>query len=152
MMDTHSKQQNSRDPKAVKEQLEHGAFGPLLQKARHLLALNQLFQQTLEPEARPHCRLMNQEGGLLLIEVDNASWATQLRYQSQTLLNQLRQQVEFSELTHIQFKVYTPASTAAPAPVSNPPSAENRKMIEAIALGIQDEKLRDALLRLARKA
>lgn len=104
-MNTRYPQENSKDPALVKDCLQQGALKQIVQKARLLMALNEKLLEALEPDIRAHCQVMNIEGTTLSIGVNNAAWATRLRYQSKDLLKHLKQNPELAGVTVLNVKV-----------------------------------------------
>jgi|SRR5690554_2007353 len=125
----------------------------IMRHARLIVRLQQLVQQNLPTAAAAHCRLANYNQGRLLLVVDNAHWATRLRYQQEQLAERLRQHPQFAELRLIQFRVRPQQQDLAqqqlPATPRHSIPAQARQAISQCAENIEDEQLRKALLRLA---
>ncbi len=137
-------------PSQLTELLQQSGFpaGGVLQRGRFLQRINQLLGRSLDAESKRHCRVGNLRDGLLILYADSTAWATRLRYQAPALLAQLQQQKGLEGLQKIELRVLpeqTQESTNQKASLSN----EAASCITACANGIEDEKLSNALRRLA---
>lgn len=97
----------------------------------------------------PHIRLSAYRGDSVYLLVDNAHWATRLRYMLSELTQDLRKLDEFNRLKTIQFSVkplYTPPSYQKTARAI---SKDNAEHISTVAKYIEDEALRKALIKLS---
>lgn len=124
----------------------------LFQRANLHGKLQSILQQCLPAAAAKHCHLGNFTADQLTLVVDNAHWATRLRYQQEQLLERLRQHQEFAGLHSLRLQV-RPAQdlNQAPMPASKRQeiSEQAREIISSCADIITDEKLRAAMQRLA---
>ncbi len=122
-------------------------------RAKHLQALNQLLLQTLPSQLRDHCQLANLADRRLTILVANGSIATQLRWQTADILQQLRQHPPFQHIQELQLKVRPNPLTAVTAEA--PPrrvtalTPETARIVAEIAEGIDHPGLKAALQRIA---
>lgn len=137
----------ARAPAALLRQTK--TLNSLFSEAQRLAHLQQLLESQLQPAARPFCRVASWRDGCLLLIVNDAQWATHLRYQQKRLLRQLLQFREFANLTKILFKIQ-PVTAERRASGRNPClSASAADTLRAAASGISDPQLRAALERLA---
>lgn len=122
-------------------------------RAKHLQALNQLLLQTLPMQLRDHCQLANLADRKITILVANGAIATQLRWQSADLLQQLRLHLPFQHIQEIQLKVRpTPLTTVATPPPPrrvNALTPETARIVAEIAEGIDHPALKAAMKRIA---
>lgn len=81
----------------------NSAFGKIVQQSQRLTKLNMLFKNFLEASLKMHCQLAQIEGSELVIIVDNASWATRLRYAIPEILKNIKTQPEFSTVKKIRY-------------------------------------------------
>jgi len=134
----------------------HDDLAMLITRTRQLRRWTGLFRAKLDPELAPHCYLGRVEETRLTVYVDNAVWATRLRFEAPQLLSALRDSNPvFSKLTNIQVKVLVPnqAATSKPRKPEGPTmSAENANGINILSKSIDDPELQHALQRLARHA
>ncbi|MBY5992127.1 DUF721 domain-containing protein [Ferrimonas balearica] len=79
-------------------------FAQIQDKSGALAQLHQHLMPLIDPAARPHCAIANLRGGVVVIGVSSAAWATRLQYQRLELLSELRSK-GFPMLTSIEFKV-----------------------------------------------
>ncbi len=94
---------------------------------------------------------MNLNDTDLLIEVDSAVWATQLRYRTADLLYGLRNFREWEYIQSIQFKVRPQANPIEPkSPEPQALSAASKSNIRSLAESIENPKLKAALLKLGK--
>jgi hypothetical protein len=123
----------------------------LFQEAQRLGQLQQLLDSQLQPAARPHCRVASWRAGSLLLVVNDAHWATRLRYQQRRLLRQLQTFDEFAGLERIHFKVQPQVERRTPERNTRLSSAAAETIQEA-AEGISNPLLKAALERLASRS
>lgn len=127
----------------------------IVQHAKYFVTLQKIVHQHLPEAAAEHCHLANYHQGRLVLIIDNAHWATRLRYQQNQLVSRLCQHVEFKNLQRIQLKI-RPSSAFNDAIDKKKPrleiSAQAGQAINNCAETIEDPKLRAALERLARNA
>ncbi len=82
-----------------------GPLAYVLAKVEQLRMLSQQVQKLLRPELAQHCQVANLRDGCLILQVDNAAWATQLRFEQTELLSKLRKQPELAGLASIKIQV-----------------------------------------------
>ncbi len=132
----------------------HGKKGDVAQLVTHtrfLQHLTRLLRRQLDGALAGHVQVSDYTPFRLVLAVDSPAWATRLRFQQQALLRQLRTiYKEFQSLEKIDV-VILPARQAPPEPPPrrreiSPRAAED---IRAMAGGIEEGPLREALLRLA---
>lgn len=134
-------------------QQQSGLHG-LLEHARLVGQLQHVLHACLPAAAAAHCHLADYSQGRLLIIIDNAHWATRMRYQQDQLAQRLRRHNEFADLRQIQFRVRPGAQFASTEQNASKArkqiSAKARESIRDCADAISDQALREALLRLIR--
>lgn len=86
-------------------QNEQGALTTILRHVTKLRHLNQQVAQHLRPMLAPHCRIASLQEGRLCIAVDNAAFATQLRYDIPSLLEQFRIDENLPDIKRIDFYI-----------------------------------------------
>ncbi len=134
---------------------DRGALGVLRERqARQTRAAARLGALLPAPLDR-HCRIAALDGGALVLHVDAPAWLTRLRLEQPRLLAALRAQAEFAELREIRLAI-APGAAITPRP---PPALPARVLpsaaaaqLRATASSLSDPALREALLRLARRA
>ncbi|OGO95478.1 MAG: hypothetical protein A3F41_02095 [Coxiella sp. RIFCSPHIGHO2_12_FULL_44_14] len=139
------------DPKPLAELLQSRALQSLLHKTQQITETNQLWQQALAVELRPHCHIMNITQHALVVEVDSATWATRVHYLSDFLLEELQKKLPYlSSVTKIHCRVRPTKTTSHHSPPSPRPISRNTVgLIQTTAHIIQHPALKAALLRLA---
>lgn len=90
--------------------------------------------------------------GCLVVNADSSTWSSKVLFQRQTLTQRLRREPLLSELRTLQVRVRPPITERASGPGSprTALSPTARCCVAGIAQDIDDEALREALLRLAR--
>ncbi|HEK1686656.1 TPA: DUF721 domain-containing protein [Pseudomonas putida] len=124
----------------------------LLNQAERLEHLQRLLESQLQPAARAHCHVASWRDGCLLLVVTDGHWATRLRYQQKRLLTTLRAMEAFANLQRIKFQVQPPVGAPARPTHITELSQQAAQSLRETAQGIDDEKLRAALERLAAHA
>lgn len=129
-------------------QREEFAAGGTLQRGQYLYRLNRLLQTLVDSEQSLHCQVGNIRDDQLILYCDSPAWASRLRFQLPSLLRQLQQRKGLSTLKRIDVRVL-PREQPKQQPRTRRLSQTASSCIQACAAGIQDDKLHDALLRLA---
>ena len=89
-------------------QQDSPALGNVLHKINQLRDMQQILSTYLTDKLAPHCKIANFEQNCLVVITDTALWATQFRFQTPTLLTQLRQHEILASLQEIQCKIRPP--------------------------------------------
>ena len=122
----------------------------LIAKAEALIEIEQELKNHLDPGLTQHCHVANLRHDCLIIAVDNAMWATRLRFIIPTLLQQLKKQSPLKKLNAIDYFIL-PNDEIRMEPTKHVTSLskESAKLIDEIAKTISHDKLRGVLERLA---
>jgi len=123
----------------------------LTAQAERLEALDRLFGRDLPAQLRAHVRLAAVRDGCLVVHADSAAWATQLRYRTPEIIASLPPEPEFAGVRSLRVRNRAPAAEATPMPARARMSLDAAAAIEAQAQHTDDERLRAALRRLARR-
>lgn len=125
------------------------ALASVIRKVAFLQEVEGIVHDGLPPEARRGVRVAACDDHRLVLLVDNAGWATRLRYQQdairRNLARRLRRHVE-----RIDIRVRPVDVPAAPERAPRTLSDGARRRIEGAARCVGDAKLAAALRRLAR--
>ncbi len=126
-------------------------------RAIELESLTAIIQGTFSAHATARCRVASFNKGCLLLVVDNAIDATELRYQLPALRDYLRKHVGLHQLVTIKINVATDVNLTHPVqpkPKTQPSqlSTQARATLLASSKRCDYQPLRDALARLARTA
>ncbi len=128
----------------------------VLSKVKAINTLNEVVQGLLEPNLKKYCRVGNLSNGILVLLVDNSAVATQMKYATPALLSQLRGTKALRHIKEIQLKVRLPetvdvkrGAVAAPAEKVQWLSNDAAATLKAMAESMEDEKLREIMLRIA---
>jgi hypothetical protein len=87
--------------KTLQEILGSDALKPYVAKADELQALNALWSMTMH-EWASHCRIANFERGVLVLQAENAAWASRIRYATPEIFKQLAFYSEFGGLQKVE--------------------------------------------------
>lgn len=82
----------SSDPKSIKQCFQTSSLKLIVQKAKKILSIERFLNQILPPEIAPHYRIMNLSQETLILQLENAAWATRVRYLVPYLLEQFAQE------------------------------------------------------------
>lgn len=122
----------------------------LKEKISQLISLNQLWHAQLDPVLANHCRIANFRNNCLIIEVESSAWALRLRYSLPELLKLLRELPEFAQLKTIEWYIQPVIEIEEKRILNSPPlSNESAALIRETASCVQNEKLKQALYKLA---
>ena len=98
---------NKNEPTLIKNILtnKNSKLSQILKKASDLKKLNEIFQATINSELAKHCYLVEITKESITLVVDNASWATTLRYTTPDIIKILQAKTEFNALKKIYCKL-----------------------------------------------
>ncbi|MFO1258447.1 MAG: DciA family protein [Gammaproteobacteria bacterium] len=134
----------------------------ILQTVQAIQELSHWIQTRLPEAIRPHCQVGLYQKGILTLVASSPAWATQLRFLSGELLQNLRQEPRWISIRSIQVKVArlqaTKIEPGSPSKEEAPPTAlpqEAAEAFQALANELDEsvpgnEALKAALERLAR--
>lgn len=125
----------------------------LASESRQIDSLNRLFLSRLPSMLSSFCQLLSYHNGKLVIETQSNAAATQLRFITPNLIQQLKKTREFSALQNIEFKMAPTKETRkpqAPIPKPLPVSRHNRQLLEQTADSVSSKELADSLRKLAK--
>ncbi len=75
-----------------------GRLNYLLQHSKLIKKLDTIFNDSLPEKLKQHCHVANLRDKTLVISSDSSLWATQLRYMSSDLLQQLEKTMPIEQL------------------------------------------------------
>ena len=98
---------DDKEPKPLQDILAtpKNKLGWLINKAKMLTELELLIHEILDSPLNKHCKVLNYEKAVLFLATDSATWATQLRFNTKNLINQLHFYPKWSRLYKIEVKV-----------------------------------------------
>jgi hypothetical protein len=132
---------------------ENHELASLITRVRQLDRYSRRLRQLLPSPLCEHCRVADIRENKLIVGVDNAVWATKLRFYVPSLLPQLQQShQELAGITRIKVLILQATSipgSEQPQKHSLQLSSENAAQLNSLAETIDDEHLRAALQRLA---
>lgn len=134
---------NQQDPQSI--------LGFIQKKVIQLNQLNEIWQKNA-PDLAAHSRIANFREGCLVIEIDNASWATRLRYVIPDLIKKLVKHTPLKTLKEIKWYIQPMSHTISQASQLVPVlSAHSAQLLKNTALSIRMKELQEALIRLSKK-
>jgi len=120
----------------------------LLGYVRFLGRIREALLEVLPAQAAPCIQVGAYDNYRLRLHVDNASWATRLRYMKPVIAQALAQRMQL-HIESVDIKVRSVRMEATPVPRARPMSDASRTHIRRTATYIDDSALADALNRLA---
>ncbi len=130
---------------------EDPGVGSVLQRARQLRRLARVIRERLPADLAEHALVANTRGDRVIMIVESAAWATRLRFHPAGFLAGLKSP-EGQPLRRVDVKVRPLSREPRPTRQPRLPSAAVGDRLNAVADGIADEELAQALRRLARNA
>ncbi len=143
-------QGTARDPSVPRTALQavaEAGLGPIIERARHLAALDERLRQCLPENLQPHCRLGNAVPGRLVYLVDAPVWGTLLRRHADTLLGAAA--AAGLQADALTVKITPPSAPEVGTKAIQPLSEATRDALRLTAESVADPALRAQLLRLA---
>ena len=126
------------------------SLNEILQIAAGLTDYQTLLEEYLDPNLLNHCAVASYSKGILILVVDNATWATHLRFLAPDLIKFLQKKAPTKDIKKIECKVRpnqtTPTVKQSPIPGISKESSES---LATGAMGITHKELRGSLLKLA---
>lgn len=96
---------NNKDPKKLDDVFKSASLAAILAKAKTLEAFNMALTRYLPTKLLTHCHIMNYENSIIIMGIDNAAWATQLRYSEQELIQYFQSQPDLANVLGIKYKI-----------------------------------------------
>lgn len=106
------------DPKPVSTVLKQGRLQFILNQTNKIKTANEIFPRLIGKKLATHCFIMNINNDTLVFAVDNAAWATQLRFKEAELLKNLRSHPLLNSIKKIAIKI-RPSSIKLPQRLEN---------------------------------
>ena len=92
----------------------------------------------LPENLQKHCFVVNYRQGVLILHIDAATWGTQLRYLLPDLLQQLRKDKQFAQLSSIEYKVRPQDTTIEKHLPKATLSSKNKQTLDDIKKMLSD--------------
>jgi hypothetical protein len=152
--------ESSKHPSYPSQTLQHdkvqsakGGLKYVLNRANALLVIESVVSEAVDGELRGDVKVASLENGLLHLSTSSASLATRVKYSQMNLiaiLKRLKKPLFIDSIkVSVQPKIYKDSYKTLP-PL--PPSTENGKLLETSAQYIEDDPLREALIKLSKHA
>jgi len=134
----------------LQQQDPQSILGTIQNKVLALQQISQVWKKEISADLSQHTRVANFRDRCLVIEIDNATWATRLRYLIPDLINTLLKYPTLKSLKHIEWTIqphfHPPAKQRYEKPVLSDASAT---LLRNTARNINVATLQEALLRLS---
>lgn len=125
----------------------------IAKKVRDLAQLNEKIISLLPASLRAHCHVVNFSEHHVLLATTNPSWATLLRFQIPSLVQQLSKGEGLDHITAISYKIIPTVETKkAPTLTQRRISADSARCLVETAAQISDNRISPILERLAKRA
>lgn len=125
-------------------------LGNLLENAQMFRALLELGRDVLPEELSPHLVGVFFEQRNLILQIDQAIWATQLRFYEPNILGVFQENLPHLQLNRIKVKVIPAAKEPEKRTMQMQPlSRQNALQMKELSEHIHDEKLRESLRKLS---
>jgi hypothetical protein len=136
----------------ILQQDPQSILGFIQKKVMELNQLNEIWRTENTADLAQHSRIANFRDSCLVIEVDNAAWATRLRYLLPDLKQQLMKHAALKNLKKIEWYIQ-PHFHPISQPSKLPPVLSNNstQLLKNTALNIKTSPLQESLMRLANK-
>ncbi|MCK5871906.1 MAG: DUF721 domain-containing protein [Methylococcales bacterium] len=115
---------------------------------QHFLLLK-IIKQAISKPLSDHILYCTLLKDVLFIYTDSALWSSQLHFYQPTLLKALAS-TDFSNVKSLHLKIIPPTSSPTPKTSLERPSEKNIALIRRCGDTMQDEKLKNALLKLSK--
>jgi hypothetical protein len=132
-----------KEPASINQILtdKNSPLAKIIKKSVSLQDLNQLFQNILNNDLSKHCQIAQFAKKTLTLIVDNASWATNLRYAIPDIIKLLRTQPEFKNLKNIRYKINRHTELPALRPTrKNSENMQNASKLRELAVQLGKNK------------
>jgi Dna[CI] antecedent, DciA len=129
------------------------ALARLVDRASRQDAWTDQFRALLPQDLASECRVANVRDRVLTVHINNAAWATRLRFLIPGLLDSLARLADFSTVSEICLRVVPNASDAiAPTGLDGYFRLPDGTTLRELASRVDDADLKGAILRLATHA
>ncbi len=94
-----------KDLERIDDIMSNTSLRTILKKAKLINELNTCLTRHLPTNQLMHCQVLNYQDSILIIGVDNAAWATKLRFNEQTLLQALQADPNTPNILGVKYKI-----------------------------------------------
>lgn len=145
----------SRDNNIMKPLLNQasGALHNLMQDAQLFQALLEVGQEALPKALQPHLIGVSFDQQVLILQLDESIWATQLRFYEPNLLSIFQDHFPHLELNRVKVKVLPqPTVVKKIREVASYPSEEDADALDSLSEQVESKGLSEALKKLSLRA
>jgi hypothetical protein len=130
----------------------HSSLARLVNRASQQDAWTDQLRALLPQDLASECRVANVRDQVLTVHINNAAWATRLRFLTESLLPNLNRLADFTAVNEIRLKVVPVVADVPMTPRATQLRLPDRVPLLELANRIDDAGLRSAILRLAAHA
>jgi len=130
----------------------HSSLARLVNRASQQDAWTDQLRALLPQDLASECRVANVRDQVLTVHINNAAWATRLRFLTESLLPNLNRLADFTAINEIRLKVVPVVADVPMTTRATQLRPPDRVPLLELANGIDDAGLRNAILRLAAHA
>jgi hypothetical protein len=124
----------------------------LLGRASQQDAWTDQLRALLPQDLASECRVANVRDQVLTVHINNAAWATRLRFLIPGLLHSLNRLADFTAVNNVRLKVVPLVADSTTSKQRRMPRPPDRVSLLELANGVDDAELCSAILRLAAQA
>jgi hypothetical protein len=140
-------------PKTIRSYISGEAAARAQQAEMLRQKLAPLWEQVAGTDIASHSHPVRMEGRCLLVHADSSLWSNQIRHRYPDFIERLQQFTELRQIAELRVRVVPPNQAPGPEKAEHPrPSLSSgaSEVISGVAKDIQDDTLREALMRLSR--
>lgn len=140
-------------PKTIRSYISGEAAARAQQAEMLRQTLAPLWEQVVGTDIASHSHPVRMEGRCLLVHADSSLWSNQIRHRYPDFIQRLQQFPELRQIAELRVRVVPSNQAPGPEKAEHPrPSLSSgaSEVISGVAKDIQDDTLREALMRLGR--
>jgi len=141
-------------PKTIRSYIRGEAAAKAQQAEMLRQTLAPLWEQVVGTDIAGHSHPVRVEGCCLLVHTDSPLWNNRIRHRYPEFVQRLQQFPELRQITELSVRVVPSSQAPGPERAVHPQpsmSSNASEVISGVAKGIEDESLREALMRLSRR-
>ncbi len=142
-------------PKSIQSYISGDAAAKARQAEMLRKTLAPMWQAVVGNDLADHSHPVRLEGKSLLVHADGPLWANQIRHRYTDYVQRLQRYPELRQVSELRVKIVPVAPIVRPQTQDSARprlSANASEVIEGVAHDIEDDTLREALLRLSRRS
>lgn len=136
---------------AILQQDPQSILGFIQKKVSELKKINTIWQAEIETDLAEQCCVANFRDDILIIEINNAAWATRLRYLIPDLIKKLQKYPDLQSLKRINCYIQPNRATKKQNPALLTLSEKSAQLLKNTAKNIKVKSLQEALIQLSER-